>query len=975
MLHGNDVSPTKEQFEDWMARKIIQKKSKDQSSQHRESGEILTIPIVVHVIHNNEPLGTGLNITDEQILSQIEVLNEDFRRRNPDRINTPANFVDVAADIEVEFVMAKRDPEGLATDAILRVVGTKTSWNMLDSRTLKALSYWPAEDYLNIWVTEISGSLLGFAQFPVSTELEGLEIGSNNALTDGVVIDAAVFGSIDKYPDAILKNNFAKGRTATHEIGHFLGLRHIWGDDNCGTDYCADTPAQKSSTSGCPSHPKSNTCGAGTADEMFDNFMDYTSDQCMSLFTLDQNNRIRTVLENSPRRGSLTTSPALLDPIVYLHDLGIVSTSSTNLASCETFATPALVVKNYGDTDAAAATIQLTMNDVVQEVLAVNLGELSYLESTAISFSEIALTQGDNQLKFEIITVNGVVDEGSTNNTHEYIINVPIVEEADISENFESGIENLTLLDIDGIKTWEVADAPDGSAANLALAINYYNYENEGTEDWVLSPVMDFTSIPTARLIFDYAYQQYSGANDRLKVLVSEDCGQTFEVLFDKSGADLMTTANTSTSSFTPTSAADWRAVSLDLSEHVGKPAIQVAFVGVNNFGNNIFLDNMSLIISNETSVKLRQIQTPTIVSGNTIQPLIVVVKNIGAFPIDVLDIAYTMDDQLPVALTLSDLNLAIGQSTSLNLGDITSDDGLHTVSVTISSPNGAPDADTSDNTLATEYLIDTSSDFIPLRESFEANHLWATASRSSVDWEEINIDATTAMYVNSAQNTNIDGTAWLVSPVLDFTEVTAASLFFDLSYASASNGNNETFKVLLSEDGGMDGYPIELMNLTGEGLYTTSETVDNWLPEQVNSSQWDNFYLNLSEFIGSEQIRLAFQLTNANGNNLYLDNIEFFTNSNSSPQDIGTSEVLHFPNPILVNEDPNLSLIFNLKERQTADIRIFDLAGNQVFKQTETYALNQTYSYDLSGLPGGMLVLSVIGDTFSYNKRIVIIR
>ena len=172
-----------------------------------------------------------------------------------------------------------------------------------------------------------------------------------------------------------------------------------------------------------------------------------------------------------------------------------------------------------------------------------------------------------------------------------------------------------------------------------------------------------------------------------------------------------------------------------------------------------------------------------------------------------------------------------------------------------------------------------------------------------------------------------------------------------------------------------MDGYPIELMHLTGAGLYTTSQTVDNWLPEQVNSSQWDNFYLNLSEFIGSEQIRLAFQLTNANGNNLYLDNIEFFTNSNSSPQDIGTSEVLHFPNPILVNEDPNLSLIFNLKERQTADIRIFDLAGNQVFKQTETYALNQTYSYDLSGLPGGMLVLSVIGDTFSYNKRIVIIR
>lgn len=977
MIYGEDTSPTKvDQFENWISKKITQKKANQQTSQSRETAELVTIPVVFHIIHNNEPLGTGLNIPDAQILSQIEVLNEDFRRLNVDRVNTPANFVDVAADIEVEFVMAKRDPEGLATDAILRVAGTKSSWNMSDNITLKALSYWPSEDYLNIWVTEISGTLLGFAQFPVSDELDGLEEGSFNALTDGVVIDYRAFGSIEKYPDADLKTNFARGRTATHEIGHFLGLRHIWGDtgsSQCTTDYCDDTPVQSTSTSGCPSQPASGGCS--TTEKMFQNYMDYTSDQCMNLFTLDQNSRMRTVLDNSPRRGSLTTSLALLDPIVYNIDLGIFSVSSPDVLSCESFATPIIVVKNYGNVNVSSAVIQLSVNDVVQENLTLTLGVLAQLESTTTSFSEISLTQGDNRLEFEIISVNGVTDQGIENNIIEHIIHIPTIIEADISEDFQNGIENMTIINIDGINTWEIINAPDGSSANQALYIHNYTYENEGTEDWLLSPVMDFTTISSARLIFDYAYAQYPGRDDRLKVMYSTDCGQSFQSVFDKSGADLMTTSSTSTSDFTPSSSEDWSSASIDLFDHIGKPAIQVAFVGVNDFGNNIFIDNISLITSSETSVKLRQIETPPIVSGSTTQPLVVTIKNIGAFTIEDLDIVYTVDNNAPTALSLSNLNLLSGLSTQATLGDINSDEGQHQVSVTISNPNGEDDADDSDNTLAIGYTIDLSTDVIPLVESFEEEHSWISASRSSVDWEETIIGESTAMYVNSAENTSVDGIAWLVSPMLDFSSATAASLFFDLSYARFSNGNSETLKVLLSENGGLDNYPVELLKLEGNDLYTYTQTADDWKPEQNNTSHWDSLYINLSEFIGYDNIRIAFQLTNANGNNIYLDNIEFFTNANPAPLDIGTNEVLHFPNPILVNTDPHLSLIFNLKERQTADIRIFDLAGNQVFMQTETYALNQTYDYDLSGLPSGMLILSVIGDTFKYNKRIVIIR
>ena len=179
-------------FENWLEDKILEKKA-SQSNLGRTEGEIYQIPVVIHVIHNGESLGIVRNIPTEQILSQIDILNEDFRRLNADASETPESFLPVAEDMEIEFVLAKRDPEGLPTDGIVRVQGSQESWSMADNYALKSQSYWPAEDYLNIWVASISGNLLGYAQFPVSG-LSGLEDASNNRLTDGIVVDFEYFG-------------------------------------------------------------------------------------------------------------------------------------------------------------------------------------------------------------------------------------------------------------------------------------------------------------------------------------------------------------------------------------------------------------------------------------------------------------------------------------------------------------------------------------------------------------------------------------------------------------------------------------------------------------------------------------------------------------------------------------------------------------------------------------------------------------
>lgn len=292
-----DTKENKEQFEQWLKRQVeLNKRSPNQ----RIRSSPYKIQVVVHVIYT----GAETNIPDAQIESQLDVLNKDFNRLNLDAASTPAEFQSVASGLAIEFSLATKDPNGLPTTGINRVNVTKSSWTREEDIQLKSLSYWPAENYLNIWVCNLSG-FRGYAQFPVST-LPGVENSSKNRLTDGIVIGYRFFGSAD-YGAFGLNANYNKGRTTTHEIGHFFGLRHIWGDkDDCsGTDYIDDTPPQAGSTSTCPTHPQKSCPDGNPVNKMFQNYLDLTQDACMNLFTTGQVDRMRIVLESSPRRASL----------------------------------------------------------------------------------------------------------------------------------------------------------------------------------------------------------------------------------------------------------------------------------------------------------------------------------------------------------------------------------------------------------------------------------------------------------------------------------------------------------------------------------------------------------------------------------------------------------------------------------------------------------------------------------------------
>ncbi len=255
---------------------------------------VITIPVVFHIVWRTGK--TVENISDAQIQSQLDVMNKDFRKLNTDVSKTPALFSALAADTEIQFCMAQRDPSGAAATGIVRYQSSRTTdWGTSDAVKKPAsggYAPWDATKYLNVWVCSIGGGILGYAQFP-----------GGSTTTDGVVIDYRYFGT-----NGTATAPFNLGRTATHEVGHWLNLSHIWGDATCGTDYVTDTPTHTTSNGGCPAYPKTNTCGGTTNTEMTMNYMDYTDDNCMYMFSAGQKARMQAVLAAGGSRASLATS-------------------------------------------------------------------------------------------------------------------------------------------------------------------------------------------------------------------------------------------------------------------------------------------------------------------------------------------------------------------------------------------------------------------------------------------------------------------------------------------------------------------------------------------------------------------------------------------------------------------------------------------------------------------------------------------
>lgn len=418
LQENNPKRATSEQFENWL-QPLIAKYKHDQTVSSQNAG-IIYIPVVVHVIHNGDAYGASENITDEQVQSQMTVMTQDYRRM----LGTPGyNTTTVGADTSIEFVLAKVDPNGNPTNGIDRVNLCQSSWSTTDiNGTVKPTTIWDPTQYMNMWSVNFADtSLLGYAQFPDSSGIGGLNASGGLATTDGVVAGYGFFGS-----SALATGNFQapydRGRTMTHEVGHFLGLLHTF-QGGCGLannstsgDYCADTPGVSAPNFGCVAGTDScTTLGL----DMIANYMDYTDDTCMNIFTQNQKDRMVVIMNNSPRRASLKTSVKDVAISLFANDaeLKIENSCGGGTATCASpnpLGTAKIVsLYNRGAATLTAATISYSMNGgtVYTNNWTGSLAPNKY------AYITLANTAVNGTLNVAITSANGGADQRASNNT------------------------------------------------------------------------------------------------------------------------------------------------------------------------------------------------------------------------------------------------------------------------------------------------------------------------------------------------------------------------------------------------------------------------------------------------------------------------------------------------------------------------------------------------------------------------------
>lgn len=327
LQHGCGAGTPPPEWDNWMNEQV--KKYIENTPAGKSLAATRVIPVVVHVIYNNETIGNYPNVDSNQVKSQIAVLNADFAGVGLNANTVPSYFANKVHNTGIQFCLAQKDPQDqpIIPYGIDRVSAQAFSWtnpntpnlNLRDyfNNTIIPATIWDPTKYLNIWISDKPPGypLNGFSTYPPASGLIGVFGGTLGTVSnDGVWIYTKAFGNTGCGSCLVAPTD--KGRTATHEVAHWLGLRHIWGDGNCLSDYCSDTPPSKQAHTGCVTSTQPDLCGVGQAPngEMVMNFMDRTDDACMYMFTPEQGLRMQTALSQSSLRYQLGTHGKCAEP-------------------------------------------------------------------------------------------------------------------------------------------------------------------------------------------------------------------------------------------------------------------------------------------------------------------------------------------------------------------------------------------------------------------------------------------------------------------------------------------------------------------------------------------------------------------------------------------------------------------------------------------------------------------------------------
>ncbi|MCD6019717.1 MAG: domain containing protein [Bacteroidetes bacterium] len=520
------------------------------------------IPVVIHVIHDG---GTN-NISDAQIQSQIDVLNEDFRKK------AGTNGFGNGVDTDIEFCLAKKDPLGKCTNGIVRVKSGLTNHQTYQRGQLSLLSYWDNTRYLNIYVVKNinNGSgTVGYASFPGGPSNE-----------DGIVVRHDYFGKTGTAAASL-------GRTTSHEIGHWFGLYHTF-NGGCGVDTCADgdivcdTPPAANPNYGCP---VINSCFNEVPDvnDQIQNYMDYSNDNCKNMFTNGQKQRMQATLLSLR---SDIWQPWNIDSTGC--DSGFVN-SNCNVIADFVSLNPDICVGSsiifYNRSQNNPTSYQWFFQG--------GTPAMSSIANPTVSYLSI----GSYQVK--LITTNSYGTDSLILSNYINVTTPPVGQSLPYAENFESVTfppNGITIDNPDGGITWErdtIATAYQGVAS---AKINNLINTNYGQSDAMVLPGLDFTSFAgTPYLIFKWAYAKSDpNYSDEMIVLVSKDCGVTWTQVFYRTGTAL-TTGSTQATPYIPNPGTVWKIANIGLLAYATYSNVLIKIVNVTDGGNNLYIDNINI--------------------------------------------------------------------------------------------------------------------------------------------------------------------------------------------------------------------------------------------------------------------------------------------------------------------------------------------------------------------------------------------
>ncbi len=557
---------------------------------------IVTIPVVVHILTSNPDV-----VTNDVIQKQIDTLNWYYGGQAAnDSLRVYEPFRTRFGRSQIRFCLAKRDPMDQPSTGVTRRSNTSTFdrfSNDMKNTSAGGQTAWDTKRYLNMWVVQYNDGTLGGAYLPGA-----FAPGDGNI---GFVVDYRAFGSGATY----LYREYSGGKTAVHEIGHFLNLLHPWGQQNnnpsCSNDdFVGDTPLTTGPSFGCPTFPASDAC-AGINGKMAQNHMDYADDACMVLFTQQQVNRMEVALNTSPDRVTLLTSNGCsIPPVVSRNIAPIVFISPDSIFCDATSVRPVVQVKNLGTDTIKNFTVTYSINAGAATTISYS-GALPFLQNVNVTLNNTNLNVGVNILKLYTSNPNGAFDQEPKNDTLVYTIRVLATVNDSLIEGFEGvfppnnwAIRQQPKDDVTWAKTLK------GFNSNASAFINNYNYAANGRIDDLITPPIKYSGADSILLSFDLSAVTYSfpGSTviplDTLEILATTDCGKNFTSVYKKFGFNLQTIGDPNsvyTTEFFPQGISQWRRDSINLTNLFGSAnTVQFAFRNTTNFENNIFVDNVN---------------------------------------------------------------------------------------------------------------------------------------------------------------------------------------------------------------------------------------------------------------------------------------------------------------------------------------------------------------------------------------------